>query len=141
MNEAFFGTVFPSIVGHGNIIDEFIADPRAEYYRICKHKKIVVGDPNDEDRDWKVKHCYTLMIAAAGELKYGVDNLWKKGIIRGRRSYPNFGQYIPKNVFKAFFSVAPYACCDNKFGAKIKMTRHEIFLYHCSTCSMAKDQN
>eukprot|EP00957_Ditylum_brightwellii_P177609 13528586-Ditylum_brightwellii.AAC.1 len=32
-NEAFFGIVFPSIVGHGKITDEFLVDPRTEYYR------------------------------------------------------------------------------------------------------------
>eukprot|EP00957_Ditylum_brightwellii_P050928 3862755-Ditylum_brightwellii.AAC.1 len=47
MNEAFFGTIFPSIVVHG------------------------------ENRDWKVKCCYTFIIAAAGELECGIDNLWK----------------------------------------------------------------
>eukprot|EP00957_Ditylum_brightwellii_P034839 2639682-Ditylum_brightwellii.AAC.1 len=83
MNEALFDTIFPSIVGHGKIIDEFIVDQRAEYHRACQHKKIVIDDPNnDKDRDWKVKHCYTLLIAAVGELECGVDNLWKKGITR-----------------------------------------------------------
>eukprot|EP00957_Ditylum_brightwellii_P073740 5603966-Ditylum_brightwellii.AAC.1 len=80
MNEAFFVAVFPLIVDHGKIIDEFLADPRAEYHRTCQYENIVFDDPNDEDRDWKVKRCYTLIIAAAGELKCGVDNLWKKGI-------------------------------------------------------------
>eukprot|EP00957_Ditylum_brightwellii_P073119 5557361-Ditylum_brightwellii.AAC.1 len=53
MDEAFFDTVFPSIVGHGKIVDEFLADPRAEYHITCQHKNIVFDDPNDEDGDWK----------------------------------------------------------------------------------------
>eukprot|EP00957_Ditylum_brightwellii_P126814 9666828-Ditylum_brightwellii.AAC.1 len=81
MNGAFFNTVFPSTVSHGKIIDEFFADPRAEYHRTCQPKKIVFDDPNnDKDRDWKVKHYYALIIAATGELECGVDNLWRKGI-------------------------------------------------------------
>eukprot|EP00957_Ditylum_brightwellii_P139393 10622895-Ditylum_brightwellii.AAC.2 len=113
MNEAFFDIVFPSIVGHGKIIDEFIADPRAEYYRTCQHKNIVFDDPNDdEDRDWKVKHCYTLLIAAAGELECGIDSIWKKGITRGRRNYPDFGQYILKHVFKALYKTSQSNRCE-----------------------------
>eukprot|EP00957_Ditylum_brightwellii_P068234 5180140-Ditylum_brightwellii.AAC.1 len=115
MNEAFFDTVFPLIVGHGKIIDEFLADPRSEYHRTCQHKNIVFDDSNDEDRDWKVKHCYALTIAAAGDLECGVNNLWKKGINQGRREYPDFGQYVPKNTFKALCSTAPYAWCDKQF--------------------------
>eukprot|EP00957_Ditylum_brightwellii_P186316 14185694-Ditylum_brightwellii.AAC.1 len=53
MGEAFFDAVFPLILGHGKIIDDFLSDPRAEYHQTCVHKKIVFDDPNDEDRDWK----------------------------------------------------------------------------------------
>eukprot|EP00957_Ditylum_brightwellii_P208272 15356603-Ditylum_brightwellii.AAC.1 len=75
MNEAFFNDVFPSIVGHGKIIDDFLAGQRAEYRTTYQYKKIVFDDPNDENRDWKVKHCYTLIIADAGELECGVHKL------------------------------------------------------------------
>eukprot|EP00957_Ditylum_brightwellii_P068351 5188846-Ditylum_brightwellii.AAC.1 len=75
MNEAIFNVVFPLIVGHGKIVDEFLSDTRSKYHRTCQHKNILFDDQNDEDRDWKVKHCYTLRIAAAGELECGVDNL------------------------------------------------------------------
>eukprot|EP00957_Ditylum_brightwellii_P038960 2944451-Ditylum_brightwellii.AAC.1 len=91
MNGAFFDTVFPLIVGHGKIVDDFLTDPRAEYDRTCQHKKIVFDDPNDEDRDWKVKCCCIIIIAAAGALECGIDNLWKKGITQGRRENPDFG--------------------------------------------------
>eukprot|EP00957_Ditylum_brightwellii_P057838 4386081-Ditylum_brightwellii.AAC.1 len=90
MNETVFDTAFLSIAGHVNIIDKFLANPRAEYHRTPQHKNIVFDNPNDEDRNWKVKCCYTLMIAAEGELECGVDNLWKKGITQGRREYPDF---------------------------------------------------
>eukprot|EP00957_Ditylum_brightwellii_P145936 11113385-Ditylum_brightwellii.AAC.1 len=71
----FSDAVFPSIVDHGKIIDDFLSEPRAEDHQTCVHKKIVFDDPNDEDMDWKVKHCYTVIIAAAGKLECGVDNL------------------------------------------------------------------
>ena len=32
MNESFFDTVFPSVVGHGKIIDKYLSDPRADYH-------------------------------------------------------------------------------------------------------------
>ena len=129
LNETFFGAVFPSIVGHGKIIDEFFSDPRAECHRTCLHEKIKFDDPNDEDRDWRVKRCYTLLIAAAGELERGVDNLWKKGLSHGRRQYPDFGRYVPKNAFKAFCSAAPYAWCDKQFWYEDKRDKTwDIFL-------------
>ena len=33
MNKSFFDAVFPSIKGHGKIIDEYLMDGRAEYHR------------------------------------------------------------------------------------------------------------
>ena len=53
-----------------------------------------------------VKQCYTLLIAAKPEVECGVDNLWRKGYSSGRHSYPNFGQYVPINKFRAFCSGA-----------------------------------
>jgi hypothetical protein len=38
--------------------------------------------------------------------------LWRKGKSAGRHDYPDFGQYIPKNYFKAFQAAAPYCWCD-----------------------------
>eukprot|EP00957_Ditylum_brightwellii_P165109 12570767-Ditylum_brightwellii.AAC.2 len=32
-NEAFFDAVFPSILDHDKIIDDFLSDPRAEYHQ------------------------------------------------------------------------------------------------------------
>eukprot|EP00957_Ditylum_brightwellii_P204658 15340307-Ditylum_brightwellii.AAC.1 len=55
------------------------------------------------------------MIVAAEELEYGVDNMLKKGITQGRRDYPGFGQYVPKNTFNAFCSGVPYAWCYKQF--------------------------
>eukprot|EP00957_Ditylum_brightwellii_P060144 4567274-Ditylum_brightwellii.AAC.1 len=123
MNDAFFDVVFPSIVDHGKIIDDFLPDPRAEYHQTCVHEKIMFNDLNDKDRDWKVKRCYTLIIVAACKLKCSVDNLRKKGLSKGRREYHDFGRYVPKNVFKAFCSAAPYVWCDKQFWYEDKGDR------------------
>eukprot|EP00957_Ditylum_brightwellii_P106060 8089638-Ditylum_brightwellii.AAC.1 len=91
MNEACFDTIFPSILGHSKIIDDFLSNPRAEYHQTCVLEKIVFDDANDKDRDWEIKHCYTLIIADAGKLECNIDNLWTKGLTQGRREYPEFG--------------------------------------------------
>ena len=45
----------------------------------------------------------------------GVENLWKSGPSTGRHNYPDFGQYMPKNYFKAFCSAAPFAWAEEKY--------------------------
>jgi len=49
-----------------------------------------------------VRQCYLLMIASATEVVNGVENLWKSGPSIGHQEYPDYGQYIPVNYFKAF---------------------------------------
>jgi hypothetical protein len=49
-----------------------------------------------------VKKGYTLIIAAVTEVQNGTENLWKRGHSGGRHQYPNFGQYMQINWFKAF---------------------------------------
>ena len=55
------------------------------------------------------------MIAASAEVEVGVENLWLRGKSNGRRHYPNFGQYLPQNTFKAFQCAAPFCFCDSKY--------------------------
>ena len=57
-------------------------------------------DPDADDPDWRVKRCYTLLIAARSEMEYGMDNLWKRGKYNGRRSYLDFGHYVTITSFK-----------------------------------------
>jgi hypothetical protein len=59
-----------------------------------------------------VRQCYTLIIAGASEMENGVENLWKKGVAYGRQNHPDFGQYIGKNVFKAFKSAARFCFAE-----------------------------
>ena len=130
MNASFFEHIFPSIEGHGQMIDEYLSDPRAEYYQTVRASKIKFHDPNvDDDPDWKVKRCYTLLIAASSEVECGIENLWKCGTGNGRRDYPDFGRYVPRDAFKAFCSAAPYAYCHRRFWYVDKRDRPwDIFL-------------
>jgi hypothetical protein len=67
-----------------------------------------------EDRDWKVKQCYLMLIAGVTEADTGVENLWRRGLSGGRHQYANYGQYMPKNQFKAFMSGDALMFCDRK---------------------------
>ena len=128
-NEIFFEHIFPSIEGHGKIMDEYLSDGRAEFYKTVQTSKIKFDDPEANDPDWRVKRCYTLIIAACCEVECGIDNLWKNGQGNGRKDLPNFGKYVPRDAFKAFCSAAPYAFCNRKYWYIDKRDRPwDIFL-------------
>lgn len=55
------------------------------------------------------------MITASLEPVRGVDNLWKQGRADGFKPYPNYGQYIPKNYFKAFQHAFPFLWADKRY--------------------------
>jgi hypothetical protein len=55
------------------------------------------------------------MIASATEVMNGVDNLWKSGPSVGHHAYPDFGQYVPINYFKAFASAAPFCWSPEQY--------------------------
>ena len=129
LNASFFKYIFPSVEGHAHIIDEYLQDPRAEFYRTVSTSNIQFHDSDAEDKDWRVKRCYTILIAASSEVECGVDNLWKRGNGNGRKELPDFGRYVPRDAFKAFCSAAAYAFCNRKFWYIDKRDRPwEIFL-------------
>ena len=69
------------------------------------------------------------MIAACNEVRVGVDNLWKRGASKGRLAYPDFGQYMPINMFKAWQHAASFCWCDKEHWYKDKRDRPwEVFL-------------
>ncbi len=103
------------VAGHAKIIDTYLSDPRATYHDTVVRDKIVFHDEDNSDPDWMVRQCYLLMIASATEICNGVENLWKKGPSIGRHEYPDFGQYIPVNYFKAFCSAAPFCWSEPKY--------------------------
>jgi len=114
-NTLFFDKFFPSIKGHAAIIDKYLSSPECEFHNTVVNDKIVFHDPEAEDPDWRVRVCYTLLIAAASEIEVGVENLWKSGPSGGRHSYPDFGKYMPINYFKAFQHAAAYCWCPEDF--------------------------
>jgi hypothetical protein len=87
-------------------------------------------DSEAEDPDWMVKQCYTLIIAGASEMENGVENLWKKGATSGRRNHPDFGQYIGKNVIKAFKSAALFFLQKKNIGTRSLMILLGTFSFH-----------
>jgi hypothetical protein len=122
LGDVFFTEFFPSIIGHAKIIDEYHADPRSPYYSTVNNDNIIFHDENDPDPDWKVQQAYLLLIAAASEVVNGIENLWKRGKYTGRHDYPNFGQYMPINYFKAFVAAAAYCWQTESFGTLTKET-------------------
>ena len=63
----------------------------------------------------QLKICLTILVAASLEVERGVDSLWKHGKSNGMKDYPNYGQFIPKNYFKAFLHGFPYLWADEKY--------------------------
>jgi Transposase IS4 len=115
MSTVFFEDFLPSIVGHAELMDEFYSDIRAPYYQTVVKEGIRFHRPEDDDPDWVIKNCFLLLLAAVGEVKLGIDNLWKKGPCPGgRRDYADFGRYVPVMYFKAWQSAMPFMWCDKK---------------------------
>jgi hypothetical protein len=90
----FFKHIFPSIEGHANKLDKYLADPKAKFYETVNHDKITFHDEDAEDPDWKIHQAYTLLIAAASEIENGVENMWKRGKGMGWHDYPYFGRFM-----------------------------------------------
>ena len=66
-SDIFFTEFFPCIVGHAQMMDEYLADPRASYHTTTVNNKIKFHDTSDEDPDWIVKQCYLLLHASVWE--------------------------------------------------------------------------
>ena len=101
--------------GRAKINDKYLSDSRATYYDTVKMDKIVFFYETSQDPDWKVRQCYMLLIASATEIVSGVENLWKSGPSAGHHTYPDFGQYMPFNYFKAFCSAAPFCWSKGRY--------------------------
>ena len=114
LNKTFFKHFFPETNGHAAIIDEYLSSNHASHHETYVTDCIKFHDEADADPDWKVRQCYTLIIAAATEIENGVSNLWKRGPSGGRHDFPDFGRYMPVNYFKCFASAAPFCWADRK---------------------------
>jgi hypothetical protein len=111
----FFNNFFPTITGHGVLLDEFHSDTRSPYHRTVTLSSFKFNDSDADNPDWIVKQCYLLLIASVTEADVGVENLWKKGLSGGHHEFANFGQYILMNIFKAFQYGAALMFCDKRW--------------------------
>jgi hypothetical protein len=91
LNDIFFQSIFPSIEGQAVKLYAYFSNEKADFYETVNHDRIVFHDPDDDDPDWQVRQCYTLLIAAASEIENCVKNLWKRGSANRWREYPYFG--------------------------------------------------
>jgi hypothetical protein len=114
VRENFFKHVFPPVEGHAAKMGKYLSSTKASYNGTYSGRKIKFHDPDAEDPDYMVKHCYTLLVAGAAERQKGTANLWKQGAGPGRTSYPDFGKYADQKLFECFVSAAPYMFCDEK---------------------------
>ncbi|KAL7537556.1 hypothetical protein ACHAWF_005802 [Thalassiosira exigua] len=83
--------------------------------RTVKHDNIKFDRPDRDDPDELLKICITLMISACLEVETGIGNLWKRWQSDGYKDYPNYGQHIPINYFKAFVCGFPALWTDKKY--------------------------
>ena len=141
MEDVFFEHFVPSVAGHAALFDEFFKDERAPHCATIASEKIVFNQPEDDDPDWIIKQCCSLMIAAVTEAETGVDNLWKDGQGKGRHAHPNFGRHMPKNHFKAFLAAAPFAFCDKQLWCCDKRDRDWEMFQPCLGSLNEKRQN
>jgi hypothetical protein len=114
LDKLFFEKMMPCVAGRASIIDKYFQDPCADMHLTVKNDGIKFHDPEAEDPDWQVNHCYILLISSASEMENGVENLWKSGKASGQRCYADFGQYCMINMFKAFLVAAPFCWSDKE---------------------------
>jgi hypothetical protein len=112
--------IFPSIEGNAKKLDKYFADQKDEFYEIVKNDKIKFHDEDAEDPDWNICQAYTLLIAASSEIENGVENLWKRAKVMGRRDYLYFGSFMFKNASKAFKSGAHFCWTEEENWLKGK---------------------
>ena len=55
LNASFFEHVFPSVKGHAALVDKYLSDLRAEYYRTVTQFEIKFNDEEATDPDWRGK--------------------------------------------------------------------------------------
>ena len=64
MKDSFFNTVSTSVEGHSQKIDNCLKDKQEECRRTSGNDLIKFHDPYPDYPDWRVKHCYTLLVSA-----------------------------------------------------------------------------
>ena len=120
-NSVLFEKFYPSLKGKAAVLDEYLLhtstnpdQPNTWKLRV-KDGNIKFHHPDSHDLDDLVKSCMTLMITSVLEEHKGIAGLWQRGNSSGMKEYPNFGQFIPKDYFKAFIYGFPYLWTDKKY--------------------------
>ena len=108
LKSIFFNKIFADVTGFGSKMDRFLSDPTTPGYEAIADRLLTFDDPAAEDRDWKVKRGFEVLLAAANEPEVGMANMWKSGGSDGLHPYPNFEQYMPMRYFKAWRRAIPY---------------------------------
>ncbi|KAL7554128.1 hypothetical protein ACHAWF_017536 [Thalassiosira exigua] len=114
-NAMLFDHFFPGVEGKAAVLDKYLNQPHCTMHRTVQNDKIKFNRPDSDDPDELLKMCLTLLVAATLEVEKGVENLWKQGESAGMKPYSNYGQFIPKNYFKAFLCGLPFLWCDEKY--------------------------
>jgi hypothetical protein len=95
-------------------MDKFLSNPLAAYNQTYINKNIKFHDPDHKDPDWKCKKCILAVIAAATEMESGMK-CWDAGKGPGRKYFPDFGQYVPKDEMNCFNSCAALMWGDEQW--------------------------
>ena len=120
-NSILFGKFFPSLEGKAAVLDEYLRHTSANpdvpnlWKARVQDDNITFHRPDAADPDELVKICFTLMITAVLEVHRGTAGLWQCGNSSGMKEFPNYGQYIPKDYFKAFMYGLPYLWAEKKY--------------------------
>ena len=109
----FFKCSFPSVEGHGKIIDK-CNETCSNCRDTVNNRKIKLHDPDAADPDHKVNQCYALLIAGATSVHRGIEALWETGDSIGLTPHPDFGKFISKEEMKVFCAAAPCAWCNDE---------------------------
>jgi len=138
-NDTFFKVFFPSIEGHGEILNKWAhhAD-NAKWKTTVENNNINFHTPDHPlGPDWKIRLCYTLMIAACSSVETGIEDLFKRGESDTWIPYPDFGQWIDRTdaslgslqAQQAFEKEAPatyYQGRSKRQGKKIQCTDLQV---------------
>jgi hypothetical protein len=123
-------------------LDEYLScistNPEQQNFWKARVKKdnIKLYRQDAHNPDALLKICLTLMVTAGLEVHKGIAGLWQGGNSLGMKEYPNYGQYIPKEYFKAFLHGFPYLWAEKHIGMSIVLNFHSISLNHSSTSIM-----
>ena len=82
----------------------------------------------------------TLITVASLKVNNGIEHLWKQDELDRLEPHPNFGQFIPKNYFKAFVAGFPFLLCDKEYWYKnSRLLPWDVILPFFDECNMKRN--